>query len=422
MPDSQTSGPVVVGRYRLIKPLGHGGMGIVWRAMDELLKREVAVKELRGTAELTGPEREEFTTRTFREARAAGRLSHPSVVAVYDVFQENGRLWIVMQLVPSRTLGSIVREEGPLPPQRVAEIGVQLLAALRVAHGAGVLHRDVKPDNVLITGDGRAVLTDFGIAALEDDSPVTRTGMVVGTPPYMAPERAAGGQAKRASDLWSLGVTLFFAVEGRSPFERGHALATLAAVVYDHPGQLLRAGPLTPIIEGLLIKDPARRLTARAAARRLQAVAEGRPAQPMRSTVPGPVATLQPVQRRRRWGVAAVTGALTLLVGIATGGVAYVTARNPGSASAAAIAPTVTVFKTRTAPPETVQEPSTQATPQPSSKATIQPATAPPGLRHEQKPRTESAPKPPPKKKGKGKDKGKESQGQPNREGHKKPK
>ncbi|MFC7384515.1 serine/threonine-protein kinase [Sphaerisporangium rhizosphaerae] len=293
MADTCSSGRVVAGRYRLLEPLGQGGMGVVWRAVDELLLREVAVKELLGSAELTQPEREIFTTRTFREARAAGRLSHPGVAAVYDVFEDDGHPWIVMQLVPSRTLGAIVREDGALPPGRVAEIGLQVLAALTAAHEAGVLHRDVKPDNVLVTADGNAVLTDFGIATLEEDSPVTRTGTLVGTPAFIAPERALGGRAERASDLWSLGVTLYFAVEGRSPFQRGHMLATLAAVLYQEAAPFQSAGALAPVIEGLLVKDPAVRMRAPEVVRLLGEVASGRATEPV--GVPTAVSARMPI-------------------------------------------------------------------------------------------------------------------------------
>ncbi|HEX8006259.1 MAG TPA: serine/threonine-protein kinase [Trebonia sp.] len=310
---------LVAGRYRLIEPLGRGGMGTVWLALDETLRREVAVKELNASQELGGHEREVYTVRTLREARAAGRLSHPAVAAVYDVFEESGHPWIVMELVRSRTLGEVVREEGPLPPRRVAEIGLEVLSALTAAHGAGVLHRDVKPDNVLLADDGRTVLTDFGIAALEGDSPVTRTGALVGTPAFIAPERATGGGAQRASDLWSLGVTLFAAVEGRSPFQRGHALASLAAVMYEGPGPLRRAGALGPVLNGLLRKDPARRMTAAEAERSLRAITDGTAPEPTEEV---PLAV--PRRRRRLWPVAVAAG--TLLVGLTAGGIAYVTA------------------------------------------------------------------------------------------------
>ncbi|MBE3009379.1 serine/threonine protein kinase [Microbispora sp. NEAU-D428] len=391
MAEAQTSERVVAGRYRLIEPLGRGGMGTVWRAVDQVLEREVAVKELLASAELTGPEREVFTIRTFREARAAGRLSHPSVAAVYDAFEENGYPWIVLELIPSRTLGSVIREEGPLPPRRVAEIGSQVLAALRVAHANGVLHRDVKPDNVLLADDGRVVLTDFGIAAMEDDSPVTRTGMLIGTPAFIAPERAAGRQAQRASDLWSLGVTLFMAIEGRSPFHRGHALATLAAVMYEDAGPMHNAGPLAPVIEGLLVKDPDRRMTADYAAQHLHAVATGqvtgpvvpRPRQPPRlarlmpifdttpsasmstpvplregTPTPVPVPVPTPVGRHRSpWALAAGSGALVAFVGLAAGAIAFATARLPADPRGTAVVstPTVTVFATKTAGPRSAE-------------------------------------------------------------------
>ncbi|GAA3410830.1 serine/threonine-protein kinase [Streptosporangium vulgare] len=260
MTDSQG---IIGARYRLLERIGRGGMGTVWRARDEVLGREVAVKEVIPSPDLTGPEREVFTVRTLREARAAGRIGHPGVATVYDVIEEYGRPWIVMQLVDSRTLGAVIREDGPLPPMRVARIGLEVLGALLAAHHAGVLHRDVKPDNVLIAADGRAVLTDFGIAVLEGDSSITRTGSLIGTPAFIAPERASGGPAEFASDLWSLGVTLYVAVEGRSPFERAHPLATLSAVMHQEPSPMRFAGPLAPVIYGLLHKDPARRMSAR---------------------------------------------------------------------------------------------------------------------------------------------------------------
>jgi len=419
MADAQTSDRVVAGRYRLIEPLGRGGMGIVWRALDDVLRREVAVKELTASAGLSGQDRETFITRTFREARAAGRLSHPGVATVYDVFEEDDRLWIVLELVPSRTLGSIVREEGPLPPRRVAEIGGQVLAALSAAHAAGVLHRDVKPENVLIAHDGRAVLTDFGIAALEDDSPVTRTGMLIGTPAFMAPERASGAMARRASDLWSLGVTLFLAAEGRSPFQRGHALATLAAVTYEEPGPMPQAGPLAPIITGLLAKDPAQRMTAEQAAPLLRAVAEqaaseppvelpatqpggppapgsrtGSPVHSHRRTAGRPAAAPPSPSRPRRsryrrvpWVFAAVAASMIAVAGVVVGGVAYVTTRDPGAGYTPVSTPTVTVFTTRTAqpPPGANQEAAQSMTNagtrsgEPAPQATRKPSTSPAG-------------------------------------------
>ncbi|WP_327085814.1 serine/threonine protein kinase [Nonomuraea sp. NBC_01738] len=212
----------VSNRYRLIEPLGEGGMGVVWRAHDEFLDRTVAIKEVRYTG-VGEAKRAELNARTIREARTAGRLDHPSVIVIHDVIEEDGRPWIVMHLVPSRSLAEVVRQDGPLPPARVAAIGLAVLDALRVAHAAGVLHRDVKPENVLLAHDGRVVLTDFGIASLETDQALTATGGLVGTPAYMPPERLNGQPAGPESDLWSLGATLYAAVQGcrRSGATRG---------------------------------------------------------------------------------------------------------------------------------------------------------------------------------------------------------
>ncbi|WP_436756913.1 protein kinase domain-containing protein [Streptosporangium sp. V21-05] len=299
MTDSQG---IIGARYRLLERIGRGGMGTVWRARDEVLGREVAVKEVIPSPDLTEPEREVFTVRTLREARAAGRIGHPGVATVYDVIEEYGRPWIVMQLVDSRTLGAVIREDGPLPPMRVARIGLEVLGALLAAHHAGVLHRDVKPDNVLIAADGRAVLTDFGIAVLEGDSSITRTGSLIGTPAFIAPERASGGPAEFASDLWSLGVTLHVAVEGRSPFERAHPLATLSAVMHQEPSPMRFAGPLAPVIYGLLHKDPARRMSAREVQIQLTSLVNGTAPQPtMPIEMPAELPVEQPAQARGGW-------------------------------------------------------------------------------------------------------------------------
>jgi eukaryotic-like serine/threonine-protein kinase len=310
------SAVMVGGRYRLLRTIGKGGMGTVWQAHDEVLGRDVAVKEVLPPPDLTGAEREVFAVRTLREARAAGRVAHPGVATVYDVLEERGHPWIVMQFVPSRTLGELIRDDGPMTPVDAASVGLQLLEALRAAHAAGVLHRDVKPDNVLLGEGGRAVLTDFGIATTEDEAPVTRTGVLVGTPAFMAPERAAGGRARPASDLWSLGVTLYMAVEGHSPFHRDHALATLGAVMHAEPEPLARAGVLGPVLLGLLRKDPAERMSLEEAEHRLATILAGRsPEQTGPVTVPG-------VKRRRLLPVAAIAGG-ALVVGLVTGGAAW---------------------------------------------------------------------------------------------------
>lgn len=208
---------VIAGRYRLLAPLGEGGMGTVWRARDEVLHREVAVKEVRAPAGLAGDDVQRMYARLEREAWAAARVASGNVVTVYDVATDGGRPWIVMELVRGLSLAEVLDAEGPMPPQRAAHIGAEVLAALRVAHEAGVLHRDVKPANVLISNDGRIVLTDFGIAMVEGSSALTMTGEVIGSPEFLSPERALGRTPGPESDLWSLGVLLYAAVEGHSP-------------------------------------------------------------------------------------------------------------------------------------------------------------------------------------------------------------
>ncbi|MEV0968614.1 serine/threonine-protein kinase [Microtetraspora glauca] len=254
---AHAEGRLVGGRYQLIEPIGRGGMGIVWRAHDELLDRTVAVKEVRYDSAM-GDQLDELNRRTMREARAAGRLTHPNVVVVHDVIEEDDRPWIIMQLVQSRSLGQVIREDGRLSPERTTEIGLQVLDALKEAHAQGVLHRDVKPENVLITDDGRVVLTDFGIARLEADSTMTRTGLI-GTPAFIAPERLRGDAAQRESDLWSLGATLYAAVEGKPPHDRGMPMATMHAVLNEAPAPAVHAGELRVVLERLLDKDPAAR-------------------------------------------------------------------------------------------------------------------------------------------------------------------
>src|SRR5918999_3001766 len=279
----QGRGRLVGGRYRLTTVVGRGGMGTVWRAHDELLDRDVAVKEVLLPPGLEAAERDILYQRTFREARASARLSHPGVVTVHDVVREDGRPWIIMQFVQARPLQEIIDQDGPLRPRRVAEIGLQVLEALNHAHAAGILHRDVKPSNVMISDDGRAVLTDFGIAQMPGEVTLTQTGLVMGSPAYIAPERAQGDKAMPASDLWALGATLYTAVEGRSPYERGDAMAALAATLTEDPPPPRRAEQLGPIIQGLLVRDPARRMPAAAALPLLAGAASDDPARYPRS-------------------------------------------------------------------------------------------------------------------------------------------
>ncbi|MFH8466861.1 serine/threonine-protein kinase [Streptomyces sp. NPDC017991] len=275
MSEEPGSERVIAGRYRLLSPLGEGGMGTVWRARDEVLHREVAVKEVRAPGGLPGPDAERMYARLEREAWAAARVSNRNVVTVYDVATEDGRPWIVMELIRGIALSDALDAEGPLSPQRAAHIGAEVLAALRAAHEAGVLHRDVKPGNVLLSNDGRVVLTDFGIATVEGSSALTMTGEVIGSPEFLAPERALGRTPGPESDLWSLGVLLYAAVEGNSPFRQNTPLSTLRAVVDEELPPPLRAGPLAPVIEGLLRKDPAERMSAEDAERDLRLVSAG---------------------------------------------------------------------------------------------------------------------------------------------------
>ncbi|WP_189241774.1 serine/threonine-protein kinase [Planobispora rosea] len=266
----------VAGRYHLLEPIGEGGMGVVWRAHDELLDRIVAVKEVRYRG-VDEAERSDLNRRTVREARTAGRLDHPSVIIVHDVVEEDGQPWIVMQLVRSRSLGEVVRERGPLPPEQVAAVGLSVLGALRAAHAAGVLHRDVKPENVLLADDGRVVLTDFGIAATAHDTGITRTGGMVGTPAFLPPERLHGLPATPESDLWSLGATLYAALEGHRPFERATAAATMMAVLSGEPSPMTHTGPLATAVLGLMNRDPAMRMRADEAEALLVRAAGGTP-------------------------------------------------------------------------------------------------------------------------------------------------
>jgi eukaryotic-like serine/threonine-protein kinase len=254
---------LIANRYARERILGRGGMGVVWRARDQLLGRDVAIKEVQLPPSLTADDLDAMRARVLREARAAARLNHPNVVTLYDVVQEEGRTFIVMELVEAPTLSAVVKGRGPLPPAEVAAIGVQVLDALRAAHRVGIVHRDVKPGNVMVpSGDERVKLADFGIASLAGDPQLTATGLVLGSPAYMAPEQASGQLSGPATDLWALGATIYFALEGESPFERSGAVPTLTAVVNDPPRRMQRGGELEPLVLGLLTKSPAERPSA----------------------------------------------------------------------------------------------------------------------------------------------------------------
>ncbi|MBK3578584.1 serine/threonine protein kinase [Streptomyces sp. MBT65] len=263
---------LLAGRYRLGEVLGRGGMGTVWRAEDETLGRTVAVKELRFPSSIDEDEKRRLITRTLREAKAIARIRNTSAVTVFDVVDEDDRPWIVMELVEGKSLAEAIREDGLLEPRRAAEVGLAILDVLRSAHRQGILHRDVKPSNVLIAEDGRVVLTDFGIAQVEGDPSITSTGMLVGAPSYISPERARGHKPGPAADLWSLGGLLYAAVEGAPPYDKGSAIATLTAVMTEPLEEPKNAGPLKDVIYGLLNKDPAQRLDDAGARAMLNAV------------------------------------------------------------------------------------------------------------------------------------------------------
>ncbi|MEU6644852.1 serine/threonine-protein kinase [Saccharomonospora sp. NPDC046836] len=326
---------VVAGRYSLRRELGRGGMGVVWRAEDTVIGREVAIKELRFPE--TADEAGLFQERVLREVRSGGKLNDPAVVTVYDVVAEGDATFIVMELVEAPTLSDVVRQHGPLPPHQVAAIGAQILSALQAAHQAGIVHRDVKPANIMVAPNGRVKLTDFGIAQAVDDPRLTTSGMLIGSPAFMAPERVAGREALPASDVWSLGATLFFAVEGALPFERGTTAATLHAIMNDVPYLTHAQGPLASAIMSMLISAPEARITAEQA-RGLLAMAAQQP-QSAPSTPPGgqtavyngQVPTMlgvqppsgpvrQPPRRGRGMRTALLTGAVIAAVGLLVGG------------------------------------------------------------------------------------------------------
>ncbi|WP_405821190.1 serine/threonine protein kinase [Streptomyces sp. NBC_01390] len=277
---------LLAGRYRLGGVLGRGGMGTVWRAEDETLGRTVAVKELRFPGSIDEDEKRRLITRTLREAKAIARIRNNSAVTVFDVVEEDDRPWIVMELVEGKSLAEVIREDGLLEPRRAAEVGLAILDVLRSAHREGILHRDVKPSNVLMSEDGRVVLTDFGIAQVEGDPSITSTGMLVGAPSYISPERARGHKPGPAADLWSLGGLLYASVEGVPPYDKGSAIATLTAVMTEQLEEPKNAGPLKDVIYGLLNKDPAKRLDDAGARRMLNAVIHAPEPQP---AVPEPM-------------------------------------------------------------------------------------------------------------------------------------
>ncbi|WP_327428492.1 serine/threonine-protein kinase [Streptomyces sp. NBC_01236] len=374
------------GRFELIERLGSGGMGTVWRARDTVLHREVALKAVRPDAAASDAIRE----RVLREARALARLSHPHVVTVHHIVDADPHPWIVMELVPGSSLLERLAD-GPLPPAEAARLGRQILSALRAAHAAGIQHRDVKPANVLLRPDGSAVLTDFGIAALEGSTSLTVTGELVGSPEYMAPERIRGHGDDPASDLWSLGLVLYVCVEGVNPLRRATTLATLAAVLDDPLPPPVRSGPLAPVLQALLVRDPA----ARPEAERLDAMlarveSEATPdwerptrtaaVPPPTEPVPPPAPTRRrpapPVPsppytpdrpRPRRRTTIAVAVAVAAVLAIAATATLFLTLRDPGDKQAGGGSPGSSTRTAAPSQPRTTTPPSPTPSPTPSA-------------------------------------------------------
>ncbi|MFE3181706.1 serine/threonine-protein kinase [Streptomyces violascens] len=348
------AGLLLAGRYRLGDAIGRGGMGKVWRAHDEVLHRTVAVKELTAALYVAEADRAILHARTQKEARAAARITHPGVVTVHDVLDHDNRPWIVMQYVDGPSLADAVKaaDGHRIDAREAARIGLHVLGALRAAHAAGVLHRDVKPGNVLLASDGRVLLTDFGIAAIEGDVTITKTGELVGSIDYLAPERVQGAHPGPASDLWSLGATLYAAVQGESPFRRDSPISTMQAVVEDEPPAPDRAGALAPVIVALLRKQPedrpsveeAERMflhameghaskatqayasTRQLSERGMRSAADSRTGPTQLNAAPRPAperpaaqTVTRPAPRRRRWRTVALVVVLAAVVGVGTG-------------------------------------------------------------------------------------------------------
>ncbi|MET7945682.1 protein kinase [Micromonospora sp. NPDC005324] len=389
---------LVADRYRLLSPLGQGGMGRVWKARDEVLHRDVAIKELVPPPGLTDEERREMRERSLREARAIARLNNANVVRIFDVLRTDGDPWIVMEYVASKSLQDTLAEDGPVSVARTVEIGLGVLGALSAAHKAGVMHRDVKPGNVLLGDDGRVVLTDFGLATIPGDPNVTRTGMVLGSPAYISPERARDGTAGPEADLWSLGATLYAAVEGKSPYARPSAIGTLAALATEPIPPPKNAGPLKAVLNGLLRKDPNERITAEVAERllrraggkrsrgislldgvrrpgpngprepRLPVVPAPRPAESVDRPVSPPLASAATTSAATSAAAATPAADATPTAVVSSGAVADPTAIVPVEPTAAALAePTATIDRPSDADPSDAE---------PTAKVTAAPVTS----------------------------------------------
>ena len=304
-------GELVAGRYRLARPLGSGGLGHVWLAVDERLHFSVAIKKCVMPDGLTRAEQAVVRAWMVREARAAARVRHRNVIRILDVLPGDDHPWTVMEYIPSRTLLEVINEAGPLPSDEAARIGLAVLHGLQAAGRAGVRHLDVKPSNVLLADDGRIVLTDFGPAVTDGGiRALSQAGIVLGSPNYVAPERLIDGVACDRADLWSLGATLYHAVEGHPPYRRETTAATLRAIADGPPDRPHRPGPLAQVLEGLLRRDPAARMSATEVEDRLSRLADD-----SRGAEPRPARPL-----RRRMAAVAAAGAVLAVLGVAAAG------------------------------------------------------------------------------------------------------
>ncbi|NUP23193.1 MAG: serine/threonine protein kinase [Streptomyces sp.] len=347
-------GRLVAGRYLLVERVGSGGMGTVWRAEDKMLGRQVAVKKLRIPPHLQDDEVRTLYERTRREARSAARITHPNVIVVHDVVDDEGLPCIVMEYIPSVTLSDVLKRRGALPPDEAARIGRAMTSAVRAAHDAGVLHRDIKPANVLLGDGGRIVLTDFGIAMESGTSSLTKPGELIGSIGYLAPERLRGAHPETgpASDLWALGATLYQAVEGQDPFRRNTPIETAYAIASDAYEPPRSAGELTPVIEGLLVKDPEMRMDVHEVERRLDDIAGTRTAPLDPPTRPNRADALTPPDRtgqngqkgsgKRRRTVLLSALAVTLAASLAGGTVWWLNGRTDGPSTHASDSKTPT--------------------------------------------------------------------------------
>ncbi|GAA3440409.1 hypothetical protein GCM10018954_100330 [Kutzneria kofuensis] len=377
-----TEGDLIAERYKLVRKVGSGAMGTVWQARDQLLRRDVAVKELLVRTGMTELETDEGRNRAMREARLAARLHHPNVISIYDVVEYEGRPCLIMEYLPSKSLADLIAEHGVLPVGTVARIGAQIASALAAAHTAGIVHRDVKPANVLLTGDNVAKLTDFGISRADGDATVTAAGLLAGTPAYLPPEVAQGEDATFASDVYSLGAMLYAAVEGQPPFgTNDNAVALLHRIATEEVPPPEHAVPLTATLVWMLRRDPKHRPEAKEVQDALGALAETMPAEmpapaPVPVDEPTVVASPEPPDRRRFVAVALVVGAVVVAIAVVVYALNQpqpsVTAGGPSTSSTAA---STTARTSTTTPAPTSTTPSATTTTTTTTTAT---SAAPP--------------------------------------------